>query len=197
MPTQSDAIRQIENYLSRLAHYTTVEGMGYLPVMIHRPATGVNLFIAREQGTGEMGNKFVEDSGTFQNSFNSNRQFIKLEQSFDQQLVNLQEVFGGQTEYILHEKMKLSADAIINCDPDKVSLQLTHEGSIFYIVLKGTITIYFQHFLIDEYDDADEAIISVFEEDHNLINYAGSLRDACNELNKILSPESLAIHELA
>ncbi len=196
MPTGSDAIRQIENYLSRLAHYTTVERMRCLPVVIHRPATGVNLFIAREQGTGEMGNKFVEDSGTFQNSFNSNRQFIKLEQSFDQQLANLQEVFGEQIEYVLHEKMKLSADAILNCSPDKISLQLTREGGIFYTFLKGDTTVYFEHFLIDEYDDSDEAIVSVFKGAENVINYAGSLSDALTELNKALLPESINL-ELA
>lgn len=186
-----------ENYFPQQAFYATVDRRGYLPLVISGSVANVNPSIAWAQNTGESGNSHIEESSVSQNSFNSNRQFIKLEQSFDQQLEQFGNVFVGQNKYILKEKMKYSAEAILNCSPDKISLQITPEASVFYTFLRNGLAIYFQHYLIEEYDGSDEAIISIFKGDENIINFAGSLPDASSELNKALSPESLLIPEFA
>jgi hypothetical protein len=115
------------------------------------------------------------------------KQFIKLEQSFKQQLENHPEFFEGQKHYLLIEKMKISADALLTCQPDKISLQVTDEGSIYYTILKNDITIYFQHYLIDEFDGNDEAIVTIYKGEKNLLNYGGSLPETIGQLGIVLS----------
>jgi len=185
---------RIDNYFPQQAYYATFDHRGYLPV-ISSSVGSVNPPIAWEQNTGESGNSYAEE--TPQNSFNTNRQFIKLQQSFDLQLEQFENLFQDQNKYALKEKMKYSAEAILNCSPDRISLQITDEGSIFYTFLKNGSTIYFQHYLIDEYDGSDEAIISIFRGEENTINFAGSLSETFTELNKVLFPESLSISEFA
>ena len=188
--------KKIESYLPSEACYTSVNG-AHFPVILSGSVTNINSFIAWEQNSGESGNTFSEENVLPQNSFNSNRQFIKLEQSFHQQLDLLSNIFVGQKRYILEEKMKTSVDVILNCSPDKISLQLTHEGSIFYTFLKDESTVYFQHYLIEEFDDSDEAIISIFKGDENILNFGGSLSDTFTVLNRALFSESFSIPELA
>lgn len=188
--------KKIDSYSSPEAYYSFVNG-AHFPVILSGSVANINSFIAWEQNSGESGNTFSEENVLPQNSFNNNRQFIRLEQSFQQQLDLLSNIFEGQKSYILKEKMKISVDVILNCSPDKISLQLTEEGSIFYTFLKDGSTVYFQHYLIDEYDDSDEAIVSIFKGDENIVNFAGSLSDAFTILNKSLFSESSLIHELA
>ena len=127
----------------------------------------------------------------------SNRRFIKLEQSFLKQLEELPELFGDQNKFLLQEKMKVSTDPLLSCSPDKMSLELTNEGSIFYTLIKNDITIYLQHYLIDRFDETDEAIVSVYKGDHNSLNYGGALVEVFNQLSKLLISESIAIPEFA
>lgn len=188
---------EVGNNMSQQAYYTVSAMSGYLPVAISGSITTSYPNIAWGANSGETGNRFVDDNLFAKNKFNSIRQFIQLEQSFLQQLEMLPDVFGGQSKYVLQEKMKLSADAILNYLPDKISLELTHDGSIFYTFFKDDVTIYFEHFLIDEFDDSDESIISVFKGEENILNFGGTLVDTLNELSNFLMPRLTAIPELA
>jgi hypothetical protein len=115
------------------------------------------------------------------------KQFIKLEQSFKQQLSNNHQFFEGQKDYVLIEKMKISADALLACQPDKISLQVTDEGSIYYTILKNDVALYFEHYLIDEFDGNDEAIATVYKGEKVLFNYGGTLAETIAQLGIALS----------
>jgi hypothetical protein len=127
---------------------------------------------------------------------NTNRQFIKLEQTFLEQLESNKELFENQNQYALKEKMKLSSDILLNCYPDKISLNITEEGALFYTIIKDTLKIYFTHYLIDEFDDTDEAIVSVFDCENNIFNYGGTLSQTFFELNKHLSKINISLPQL-
>ena len=144
-----------------------------------------NFRIAWDQNTGMMQNAGAENSLIPTNSFKNNKQFIKLYQSFSEQLEMHGNIFFGENNYSLQEKMKISSDAILKIFPDKVSLEVTQEGSIFYKVIKGDTSIFFEHFLIDEYDDTDEAIITIYQNDENILNFGSSLTEVINEMNKL------------
>ena len=91
--------------------------------------------------------------------------------------------------------MKISSDAILKIFPDRVSLEITDEGSIFYKIIKGDTTVFFEHFLIDEDDDTDEAIITVYQNDENILNFGGSLTEVINEANKFFLPHNIRTAE--
>jgi hypothetical protein len=126
----------------------------------------------------------------------TNRQFISLEQSFLNQLKKHPEFFEGHAEYNLLEKMRLSTEILLSCVPDKISLQITDEASIFYTVFKNDLHIYFQHFLIDEFDQTDECMVSVYKGEKKILDYGGSLADTIEELSK-LAPELNALPAIA
>lgn len=130
------------------------------------------------------------------NSFRSNKQFIKLEQSFLSQLDKHAATFEGQNRYALQEKMKQSAEALISCSPDKMSLETTWDGSIFYKAIKNDINVHFEHFLIDEFDGTDEAIMTIYKGNEQALNYGGTLTKAISELGKFFTSNKMAVPEL-
>jgi hypothetical protein len=155
-----------------------------------------NYIIAWEHNSGEIIKRQIDDAFISHTPFNSTRQFIKLEQSFLRQL-NSNDAFEGQNKYFLQEKMRISADTLLNCFPDKVSLEVTNEGSIFYTLIKDDLRIYFQHYLIDEFDDTEEALVSIFKGEDNLLNYGGTLTETLKELSRYLISQNIALPQLA
>lgn len=123
--------------------------------------------------------------------------FINLEQSFLQQWKKHSEYFPGLSEYTVRERMKISAELLLQCYPDVITIQVTGEGSLFYTVRKNSISIYLQHYLIDEYDDTDEAIVTLYKGDKKLLEYGGSLSETIHELSLTLASESINLPEFA
>src|SRR6185312_5030517 len=120
-----------------------------------------------------------------------NRRFIKLDRSFKKQLVEQIHIFGNYPEYLLHERMKISAELLLSCLPDAISLQITDDKSIFYTWKKYDITIYLDHYLIDEFDGRDEAILSIYKDDDKIADFAGTLDEVILCVNKNLVSESI------
>ena len=116
--------------------------------------------------------------------------FIKLEQSFIQQYEAHPEYLGNQSEYCVKEKMKMSAELLLHCNPDVITLQVTGEGSLYYTVCKNDTTFYLQHYLIDEFDGTDEAIVTVYKDNNRILEYGGSLVETIQQITMIL-PESI------
>ncbi len=146
--------------------------------------------------SGESAHMTNDSAMIAHNPFRSNKQFIKLEQSFRSQLEKHAATFEGQNKYALQEKMKLSADALLSCSPDKVSLEITWDGSIFYKVIKNDVSIHFEHFLINEFDSTDEAIMTIYKKTQQMLNYGGSLANAVAELAKFFVSNKIAVPEL-
>jgi hypothetical protein len=150
--------------------------------------TGTHSYISSGTGRNEVKNTPIDTT---------NKLFIKLEQTFLNQLDNYSQIFDNQNKFLLQEKMKLSTDPLLHCYPDRISLEVTEEGSIFYTIIKNDIIIYLQHFLIDEFDNSDEAIVNVFKGENNLLNYGGTLAEAINHLGTILKSETIILPEFA
>ncbi|MEO5995265.1 MAG: hypothetical protein ABIN89_01115 [Chitinophagaceae bacterium] len=129
--------------------------------------------------------------------YKNTRQFIKLDQAFREQLKEYSEAFKGKTNFALKELMNLSSDILLKTLPDKISLQLTEEGCIFYTLLKNNITIFFSHYLTADIHDIDESIISIYKGESNLLNYAGELWETIHAANKVLHSFNIAIPEFA
>lgn len=186
-----------ENSFFQLPDYIAIGNSNYLPIVLEGGTTSHLPHIQWQENTGESGSFITEGRYASPVFFNNNRQFIHLEESFEKQLHQFEYVFQDQNIYSLNEKMRLSTEAILNYFPDKVSLELTNEGSIFYTFLKNDFIVYFQHFLIDEFDGNDEVLISIFKGAKSIINFAGSFVEGINELNKSLFSELSSIHEIA
>jgi len=154
-------------------------------------------FIDWSTSSGETANRITDDPLISHNPFKRTRQYIKLEQSFLKQLDENHEVFKNQNRYLFKEKMKLSAEVILDSIPDKISLQLIDEGSIFYIAIKDNLKIYLEHFLIDDYNENDEAIITIFMGDEKVFNYAGEFAEVINEFNKFMASKNITIRQFA
>ncbi len=190
MPAEISAIAEDQSILS--PHYVYEPDIIDSTIAIHTATLSVFPFrIAWDHNTGMMQNAGAENFLIATNSFKNNKQFIKLYQSFSEQLEMNADVFFGENNYTLQEKMKISSDAILKIFPDKVSLEVTDGGSIFYKIIKGDTSIFFEHFLIAEDDGPDEAIITVYQNDENILNFGGSLTEVINETNKFFLPHNI------
>ncbi len=163
---------------------------------LHGTSSNFEGLIAWETNSGAY--RRVWNGSAEDNTFIGIRQFIKLEESFLSQLEeNEHEIFVGKNRYSLREKMKISADAILKFSPEKISLELTSEGSIFYKMIKGEFKIFIEHYLIDEYDGKDEALMTIFHHDTNILSYAGELDEVINQLSLFYNSPSNIIAEPA
>lgn len=169
----------IQRNYSQNVYYSLNNKWDYFPV-VQNDLLDEDHPIAWKQNTGEVAFAQKAANVAGQNSFNNNRQFIKLQQAFDQQ-IKLRKDLIGDCSTDIEANFKYSSESLLNFSPDKISLQLTDDMSIFYTILKEDLTIYFEHFLTDDFD-SDEAIVSIFKEDINIINFAGSFSDSLKEL---------------
>ena len=87
---------------------------------------GTSTSLSGENAYVDLLKKFGESRATPVDD--TTRQFIKLERTFNAQLAESETWFPGQTNYALREKMQLSAELLLHCLPDAISLQLTDEG---------------------------------------------------------------------
>jgi hypothetical protein len=120
-------------------------------------------------------------------------QYIRLDSSFRKQLRENPELFADQNDYSLKEKMRISADVLVRCFPDKISLQLTNDRSIFYTIIKEAFTIYFEHFLVNDFDDTDECIVTIYKGQEKVWSFAGSMAETINHLSSELSKENITL----
>ena len=127
----------------------------------------------------------------------STPRFIRLEESFRSQFEHSGADFSDLTEYIALERMKISAELLLACGPDAISLELTHEGSVFYTLRKNDIFVYLDHYLVDEYDGNDQATVSVYKNNEKLLDFGGSLEETFGELNMALALEGIAFPAFA
>jgi hypothetical protein len=136
--------------------------------------------------------KSVSDKCIPVTPFNNNRQFIKLNQSFLKELEVHKELFAEQSDYVLQEKMKISADALLNFAPDKISLEITAGKAIFYKVIKDSFRLFVEHLLINELDDAEETIVAIYDNDNNVLNYGGTLPEVIEAIGEVFAPHFIA-----
>ncbi|MBO9561412.1 MAG: hypothetical protein J7621_01515 [Niastella sp.] len=129
---------------------------------------------------------------------NSNTLLIKMENAWKKQYEERREEFQ-LNDYELTEKMRLSTDILLQCSPDKMSLEVTTDKSIFYTTIKNDITIYVEHYIEvrDFVDDLDELIVTVFRGNERVFNYGGNFWDTVNKLQPVLQDYSIAIPQFA
>jgi len=137
--------------------------------------------------------QFLCNEGTVNNlqSFYSNKKYILLKNLFRQQYIQLESYFEGINFEVANEKMAKSLNSLLETDPEIISMELTHDQSIFYTLKKGSFTFYLQHFLNDIDKDDDEATLIMFKGDDKLPSYAGSLTETMFVLNDTLLTNNL------
>lgn len=181
------APRKIERNNSQNVYYSLNNKMDFFPV-VKNELFDEDHPIAWKQNTGEIALSHMPINFIGQVSISNNRQFIKLQQALNKQ-IKLREELLSDCSTEIEANFKFSSESLLNFSPDKISLQLTDDLSIFYTILKGDLTIYFEHFITDDFD-SDEVIFSVFRGNKNIINFAGSFSDSLKELYAIEIPKT-------
>ena len=113
------------------------------------------------------------------------KKFIAIHNSFDKQFEKLRGYYDGINEQDIRRSLSSISDSLLDIHPDKISLQLTYDQSLFYIMFKGSKTIYYELFL-DKEKSQNEVIVTVFEEDINTQNVSGTEDSTIEYLYEIL-----------
>ena len=98
----------------------------------------------------------------------------QLLHSFNEQYEVNKDYFGETKYQDLIDRFKSSATMLLSYSPEKMTLELLHDGSVFYTLIKNQFNIYFGYYLIDDIDDPDVAGVSIFENDHPILNFSGT-----------------------
>jgi hypothetical protein len=133
------------------------------------------------------GSEFTHDqSGASSSRLNTDQQFIELCRNFEVSLRN-SHLFENNNVFQLKERMKYCADALLNYEPDTITLQVTSEKGLFFTMRKNLFTVYFQYFPVEEFDNSSEAQVSIFNGEENLFNFDGTLTGALKIVSKYLA----------
>jgi hypothetical protein len=116
-----------------------------------------------------------------------NKQFIGCIKQFNREFKTSSEFDKAEYQAISNE-LKISLSALVEIEPDNISLELTSDKSAYYTIQKGNSTFFFQHFLKIESSDEDEAIVTKFENGEYQSSYAGNLDDAISEFCQHIKP---------
>ncbi len=128
--------------------------------------------------------------------FYKNKKFVEFDLLFKQQFEKLKPYLEGIEFEAAKLKMSQSLNSLLEIEPDIISMELTHEQSIFYTLKKDNYSFYIQHFLNVEDIEDDEATLTVFKGDDKLPSFAGSLTDTIFEVNNMLLPNTALKFEL-
>lgn len=140
---------------------------------------------------------FTRSNQFARSPYNNNRQFIRLYETFNSALKKMPKLTEEQTLYSLLEKMKFSSNLLLKFNPDRISLQLTDDGAIYYTLLINNITLYVSQYLNADVEGIDEFLVSVFLGEENLLNATGNMNEILYSLNKTLTKHNITIPELA
>ncbi len=118
----------------------------------------------------------------------NDRKFIRLEKALKKQWQEFKDVYSKEDYEYFKQAMQQSVPLLLGLSPDKISLQLSYDKSIFYTLIKNDISIYFDHFVQLE-DDMDEVIVSVYQKKEKIFSLSSSLEHINLEINQFLFGE--------
>lgn len=139
-------------------------------------------------GSGDNLHQRIEYQEVQQNTIGyiEDKYFIRIIKSFHDEWSEKEEYFEGLTLFRAKELIVQSLQFLLYCEPEVISLQLTSDGSAFYTLKKNGITIYFEHYLINHFDENDEVIITARKGDMTEFSFAGDFSNATSVMSKSL-----------
>lgn len=126
-------------------------------------------------------NVLSENYNSASELFENDKEFVRINHEFKTQFKAKSEYFLGLSLNDVNRKMKTSLSELLYFSPEKISLQLTNEGSLFYTFLKDGAKFYLQHYL-NTANNEDEAFLNIFYSDENNENFAGELSNILQQL---------------
>lgn len=119
---------------------------------------------------------------------NCDKKFINLKKAFKVQFESLKEFYHDLDFNDADMKSTQSLGSLLEMNPDIISMELTHDQSIFYTFKKFDYTFFIQHFIYDIELDEDEATLTIFKGDLKQPSFGGSLSETIFEIKNKLFP---------
>ena len=114
--------------------------------------------------------------------------FVSLIESFQRQIREMGEYFVSVSAIEIEEKIAITSKLLLLCKPDKISLQLTNDGSVFYTIICGDLVIYFERYIVKKVimdepeEDSEECLVAVKKRGRSVIAYFGGFERAIYNL---------------
>lgn len=109
--------------------------------------------------------------------FNDNKKFLKLQSKLRLQIKAKKDYYKDIAIQTIENEFASCTNDLLEIKPDLISVELTSEKSLFYIIKKNTYTLFFQYFLSEnKLNEYEEALLSVFHNDSKLPSFEGDKR---------------------
>jgi len=118
------------------------------------------------------------------------KKYIHIEKSLKKQWQELRSFYESDVYDLLKNGMKQSLPLLLDLNPNKISLQISYDKSIFYTIIKNGITIYFDHFIQIE-EDMDEVVVNVYKNKQKIFSGSSSLENSYQKVQEFYLGETL------
>ncbi|MDI9358515.1 MAG: hypothetical protein QM528_06185 [Phycisphaerales bacterium] len=120
---------------------------------------------------------------------NDDNKYLKLKLEIQKQIKSKKEYHQEwDTKFIENEFDRCTNALLSEIRPDLISVELTSEQSLFYILKKKSFTLFFQYFLSEnEFDSNEEALLSIFNDDEKLPSREGDINSVISFAKEIVS----------
>lgn len=126
-----------------------------------------------------------EELERLRNNWQNSCQFLQMMESFSIQLKANQSAYSCLEYDQYQDKVKHIVAILVLLFPDQISIQITNDISIFFILKFKDISVFVEHFLLVEApDDEDEVFVTIRKNGGHIFGYIGSFHDATGALLK-------------
>ena len=115
-----------------------------------------------------------------------NDRFVILSRKLEAQFEELSDYYDDIKFYELRAIFSTICSTLLNLNPDKISVELSHHDSIVFTLKRENYTIFFERYLNPDSSE-EEVIYSGFNEDQKIPSYSGNFKLAHYYLSRELS----------
>lgn len=129
-----------------------------------------------------------------QSDLELNRKFIELHISFDKQYSKLFNYYNFINKEELKQLFRNIAVAILDLNPDALSIQLTYDESLLFVIKEHGYTIYYEIFINMNSESEEKVVISVFS-DFSRESGSYTFEKSMEYLSNLLEPNRIEIFD--
>ena len=122
--------------------------------------------------------KFTNSSNSFFRKSHNDKLLINSKNSFDIQMNSSFKYFDTEniTKRYLEYFFNTTTNELLSMNPEELSVELTHDASVFYTIIKSGIKIYVEFYLEQE-EDEQQAMITFFQNNNEITSFSGDVNN--------------------
>ena len=192
-----------EMSLSHQAHIQTP--LGHFSPLLHVSQATTNLgyytSVSKRQKSTFLKKYYISKITNSGNSFfiksHNDKLLINSKSSFDIQMNSSFKYFESEniTKRYLEYFFNKTTNELLSMTPEELTIEMTHDASLFYTIMKGGIKIFLEFYLKQE-EDEQLAMITFFQNNNKMTSFSGSVNNILAKYFQKLDTSNQTIYSM-